>query len=67
MHVYVLTINSLKGYYKPISFTIVSKVIKYLGISQEVKNFYNEYYETFLKLLKKGNRFLVHGFKDLIL
>ena len=52
LHFYVLTVNSLKRYYKPISFTIVSKVIKYLGISQEVKNFNNEYYETFLKKKK---------------
>ena len=52
LHFYVLTVNSLKRYYKTISFTIVLKVIKYLGISQEVKNFNNENYETSWKKKK---------------
>ena len=34
------------------SFTIASKMFKYLGITEEMKELYNENYKTFLKKIK---------------
>ena len=55
MHFYTLKNYQKEKWRKIIPFTILSEIIKYLGIklTKEVKDLYNENYKTLMKEIEK--------------